>query len=85
MMAEKIDVIDFIINALREHEAKISRAAELLDRVMGHTLAQEKLDKLEEFVEFAKAGYEENKELGEYVTPGGVLKDFNRILEAIRA
>lgn len=82
--SEKIDVLDIIINVLREHEVKISRAAELLDRIWGHTLTQEKLDKIEEFVEFAKAGYEDHKELGKYVNPSDVLKDLNRILEAIR-
>ncbi len=83
-MSEKIDVLDMIIHALTEHEMKISRAAELLDRVMGHTLTQEKLSKIEEYVEFTKAKYEEHQGLGKNVSPSDVLRDFSKILEAIR-
>ncbi|GAH48421.1 unnamed protein product [marine sediment metagenome] len=83
--------MDLIISMLKEHEAKLnelslrlSNAAGMMDRVMGHSLAQEKLDKLEEFAEFAKDVYEEYKEMGQYITPGDVLKDFSKILETIR-
>ena len=91
-MSDTLEVVDLIINTLKEHEAnldelsrRLSNAAGMMDRVMGHSLAQEKLDKLEEFVEFAKAGYEDRKKLGQHISHSDVLKDLNRILGAIRA
>jgi len=89
---DKLGALDLIIATLREHEAnldklslRLSNAAGMMDKVVGNSLAQEKLDKLEELAEFAKAGYEERKGMGQHITVGDVLKDLNRILEAIRA
>lgn len=87
----KVDVIDLIIEFLREHEKMMSShvsemgiMVENLRRVVATTLCDEKLLKLEGMVEFMKVDYAESKNLGTHVAPTNVITDLDKILEVIR-
>ncbi len=80
----KMDVLDLIISVLKEHERKISGAAEILEQVAKHSLDAEKLNRLEEVIVFKKAGYEEGEVLDVYVPTSRVLEDLDKLLEVIR-
>ncbi len=78
----KLDVLDFIINILKEHTEKICGAAEILEQVAKHSLDAEKLNKLEEVVVFWKAEYEEG--LDTYIPVSRVLEDLDKLLGVIQ-
>ena len=77
----KLDVLDFIINILKEHTEKICGAAEILEQVAKHSLDAEKLNKLEEFIVFRKARYEEGDV---HIPVSQVIEDLNKLLEVIQ-
>lgn len=77
----KMDVLDLIINILKEHTEKICGAAEVLEQVAKHSLDAEKLFKLEEVIIFRRAGYED---LDTDVPASRVLEDLDKLLEVIR-
>ena len=77
----KMDVLDLIINILKEHTEKICGAAEVLEQVAKHSLDAEKLFKLEEVIIFRRVGYED---LDTDVPASRVLEDLDKLLEVIR-
>lgn len=91
MNGTQMDVIDLVIGMLKEHEANMDKISERMENTMkmiqqfsGQTLAEEKLSKLEEFIEFRKAEYEEGKVLGVHISTGQVFEDLDKILKIIR-
>lgn len=91
MNGTKMDIVDLLINMLKEHEknldelsARMENTMNMIQQFSGHTLAEEKLTKLEEFIEFRKAEYEEGKVLGVHISTGQVLGDLEKILQTIR-
>ncbi len=80
-----MDVLDLVITMLKEHERKICGAAEILEQVAKHSLDAEKLYKLEEFIVYRKAVYDD---LDQYIDARvpifQVVEDLEKLLETIR-
>ncbi len=80
----KMDVLDFVITMLKDHERKICGAAEVLEQVAKHSLDAEKLYKMEEFIVFRKTEYGEGKVLDVHIPASQIIEDLDKLLEIIR-
>jgi len=90
MEGTKVDIIDMLINFLKEHEASLGKyvgnikvISKNLSRAMGSSIAQERLDHIEEFVLKKREAYVAAMESGEHVSPRYVVEILETILTSI--
>lgn len=87
----QMNLIDLLINMLKEHEKfldklsfRLENTMKIVDQLSVYTICQGKLNRLEGFAETRKVGYLEGKELGVFITSEKILADYNEILQIIR-
>ena len=88
---EKVDVLDLLINILKEHEealdnflARLENTMTTVDKLFNHAVVQGKLDKIEEHIEHIKNSYTEDTPAIHRERMEPILEDLEELLEIIR-